>query len=55
MITQACRYWFYYFTVFFLPFASLGALIFAPLMGGIYALFFGFLIGYVLIGYVASF
>jgi len=54
-ITAACHYWWYYFLVFFLPFASVGALIFAPLMSGVYAFFFGFLLGYILIGYVASF
>jgi len=48
-------YWLYYFGVFFAPYLAASILIIAPMVSCIYAFFFGFLIGYVLIGYVSSF
>lgn len=53
-ITFTAYFWAMYFAVFFAPFAAVGLLMAAPLLSFIYAIFFGFLIGYIMIGYVAA-
>lgn len=48
-------FWVYYFAVFYAPQLSLTIILLAPLFGFVCAFLFGFLLGYKLIGLVASF
>jgi uncharacterized membrane protein len=54
-LVDECQFWGYYFFIFYAPYLCLTIILLAPLFSFIYAFFFGFLLGYRLIGYVASF
>jgi NADH-quinone oxidoreductase subunit L len=53
-LTKVAYYWWFYFLALFLPYACATLLLFLPLLSSIIALFFGFAVGYVLIGYICT-